>query len=292
MLFREKIVLLNQQTCGDFFPEKFSNEIYYSNLKSDESIAYYSDYTIKYVKTGKEIFLIDGREFIVKAGHMLVVPQGSYVKTVFCDAEGYSIFIDQELVQDIVKNRNANAVQLDQNKKNSIEFSPYLTTRFGGLKNNIESILLNGTSYNSVVTPEIYYSLGEALVMGNIKVYDEVDRIDRVKIETRQEIYKRLEVAYDIIMEDYAGNISLDKLAQTAHMSKYNLIRFFKQVYGITPKQLQIERRLQYAHQLLSSTNAPSVGELSLMLGYTDVPSFSNQFKSAYGIRPSNINNC
>jgi AraC-like DNA-binding protein len=101
-----------------------------------------------------------------------------------------------------------------------------------------------------------------------------------------------LEIAYSKILDDYKTDISLNQLALETCMSKYNLIKSFKQVYKKTPKQLQIERRIQKGRELLKVRSDMSVTEIATTLGYADLASFSNQFKKMTGVPPSSVKQC
>ena len=68
-------------------------------------------------------------------------------------------------------------------------------------------------------------------------------------------------------------------------MSKFAMIRNFKEVTGKTPHQYHIQQRIKLAKAFLNE-NLP-VKEVAQKCGYPDIFSFSKQFKMMEGYPPS-----
>ena len=75
-----------------------------------------------------------------------------------------------------------------------------------------------------------------------------------VRVSTRQELMRRVDWAADFILSNYAQDITLDQMAQAAHLSKFHLIRAFGQIKHCTPHQFLRERRAQVARRLLDDS--------------------------------------
>jgi AraC-like DNA-binding protein len=78
---------------------------------------------------------------------------------------------------------------------------------------------------------------------------------------------------------------SLDELAQYVNLSKYYFIRCFRQVTGLTPHQYFINLRIQYAKQLLITTNS-SIEQIAERLGFSSSSNFIRTFKQQTGATP------
>lgn len=86
------------------------------------------------------------------------------------------------------------------------------------------------------------------------------------------------------IDEHFAEEIDVDNIADEAHFSKFHFIRTFKSIYGITPRQYLISKRLEKAREMLGSGD--SVTETCFKVGFQSVSSFSGLFKKAIGKKP------
>jgi AraC-like DNA-binding protein len=79
--------------------------------------------------------------------------------------------------------------------------------------------------------------------------------------------------------------LNLEDLAQVANLSKFHFIRKFKQLTGHAPIQHFIHLKMQYACQLLDTTQEP-VKRIANRVGYEDPHYFSRLFKRVIGVSP------
>jgi AraC-like DNA-binding protein len=79
---------------------------------------------------------------------------------------------------------------------------------------------------------------------------------------------------------------SIPQVASEIGMSPYHFIRLFKAVFGKTPKQCQLEARLEQAKHLLLLTDAP-VTDISLETGFSSLGTFSYVFTRRVGMAPT-----
>ncbi len=88
------------------------------------------------------------------------------------------------------------------------------------------------------------------------------------------------------INKNYNQAVTINDLAQLAHMSERNFSRVFKSTYGVSPINYIIQLRIQQAYELLKDKNL-SVLEVSSSCGFADSNYFSRQFKLSSGFSPS-----
>jgi AraC-like DNA-binding protein len=92
--------------------------------------------------------------------------------------------------------------------------------------------------------------------------------------------------ARDLVDRRYDQPLDLRLLAQEAHVSPRHFSRSFKRVFGETPYQYLLSRRLERARHLLRTTEMP-VAEICLEVGFTSVGSFTTTFRRHVGVSPT-----
>lgn len=94
-----------------------------------------------------------------------------------------------------------------------------------------------------------------------------------------------LEESISYLQDNYRENISVDQLAQDAHLSKYYYIKIFKAYTGQTPYDYLLSVRLQQAQKLLLDSESP-VSAIARETGFSDSRIFISCFKKKVGITP------
>ena len=83
----------------------------------------------------------------------------------------------------------------------------------------------------------------------------------------------------------FKESLTLDQLAEEAHMNKFYLSHAFKQEYGISPINYMISRRLEESKYLLAETDL-SMSQIAQLLGFSSLSYFSQVFHRTQGIAP------
>lgn len=89
----------------------------------------------------------------------------------------------------------------------------------------------------------------------------------------------------DKIVTQSEGKLDLEDLAQAVFMSKYYLIRKFKNIVGMTPHQFQIQNRVRQAQRLLDEGS--TIIEAATQMGFYDQSHFNKCFLKIVGISPA-----
>jgi AraC family transcriptional regulator len=106
------------------------------------------------------------------------------------------------------------------------------------------------------------------------------------KKSTQLEIIKRLFKARHFIQDHHHLNIDLQTIAENVCLSKFHLLRYFKNAFRITPHQFVIQCRLESSLELLKIPSH-SLSEIALKVGFTDAAAFSKALKQSFGVSPS-----
>ena len=98
--------------------------------------------------------------------------------------------------------------------------------------------------------------------------------------------FERLE---EFIEKNLKQSISLERLADLAHMSAYSLYALFEKHVGTTPKRFIRQRKLEAIYARLSDplVAVSSVTEVALDYGFLHLGRFADYYKSTFGELPS-----
>jgi AraC family transcriptional regulator len=86
--------------------------------------------------------------------------------------------------------------------------------------------------------------------------------------------------------ENLGERITMDDMARTAMFSKFHFSRIFLRVTGISPGRFLSALRLQEAKRLLLTTTM-TVADISHVVGYNSIGTFSSRFRASVGVSPS-----
>lgn len=80
--------------------------------------------------------------------------------------------------------------------------------------------------------------------------------------------------------------LTIERMADHAHLSAFHLIREFRRRYYTTPHQYLIRRRIERAKRLLAESDV-SVTDICFEVGFESLGSFSDLFRRAVGWAPT-----
>jgi AraC-like DNA-binding protein/mannose-6-phosphate isomerase-like protein (cupin superfamily) len=89
------------------------------------------------------------------------------------------------------------------------------------------------------------------------------------------------------IDQNFKNKFSLDDLAKEVFMSKFHLLRLFKQEIGLAPYTYQLQLKLNEARKLIFLKK--SLTEVAYELGFNDQAHFINTYKKYTEITPSDF---
>lgn len=88
------------------------------------------------------------------------------------------------------------------------------------------------------------------------------------------------------LLRDPDDTFSIPQVAREVGMSPYHFIRLFKAVFGETPKQCQLQARLERAKYLLMLSDF-SVTEVCMESGFSSLGTFTYVFTRRVGMPPT-----
>lgn len=134
---------------------------------------------------------------------------------------------------------------------------------------------------------EDFLTLSRNLLMFYREVKAQVARVPAAKASTREELFRRLQIAREYLHSNIDRRISLEEVSRNACVSRYHLHRAFRRVYRLTPHAYLTGLRLARARGLLQ--NGRAVTDVAIDVGFTSLSAFSRLFRARYGLPPSSV---
>ena len=92
--------------------------------------------------------------------------------------------------------------------------------------------------------------------------------------------------AIEVLYRDFANrDLTVSSLASLCGISEVYFRKIFSRQFGVSPKDYIIQKRIDYAKQLLS-TGEFDVSEVAILCGYCEPCHFSREFKRRAGVSP------
>ena len=131
--------------------------------------------------------------------------------------------------------------------------------------------------YLSTLLSQLYIRLFRLLYNGN-----EDGRTSAASAPSGGEDIRQIQIE-DFIFTRLGDQITEEDLAAQMHLSKRQLSRVLRQLFGKSFRQMLIEARLNRATQLLAD-GVLSIEEVAALVGYTSLSGFYTAFRARFGI--------
>jgi len=255
--------------------------------------------SIKCAFGGKECYHFPNNAFAVSQENFLILNEGAmYRSSIHSEnpTESYSLNFTKDNINQLLSSITSTAaLQLDDPfllREESFRFveklyphNNYLSSFLFKIRNLVRNKHDDTSQYL-----ELAYALLESMVLLQKNTNIEIDRIRAKRRSTKEELYKRLNLAKDYMDSFFHEEISLNDLSKICFLNPFYLLREFKKNFLITPHQYLMNVRLQQAAILLSESDI-SITELGKKIGFRDLSSFSKLFKRYSGLSPENFRN-
>lgn len=103
---------------------------------------------------------------------------------------------------------------------------------------------------------------------------------------TRRLSRTALSQVHDLVESDLAGELTLERLSATVHLSPFHFARCFVATVGMPPHRFVTSRRIDHARQLLRSSSW-SVERIAGEAGFRNISHFRRVFRAQVGTTPA-----
>jgi AraC family transcriptional regulator len=277
-----------------------SNVLMYSMVQQFYAPLSYRNFSIKYVTAGRERYTINKKEYIVRAGEYLLVNDNNGGGTVLIDdvntVKGICIGLQSSIVADAVASFREPGTAYPDQALNTFFNTPGLLddqyhssqTKSGAMLAKLGAVLDKDPYEPYRFDLEFYFELAACVVADQAPVCKQLQTIGSVKPATKKDLLKRLQRGKAFIDQCYSASIDTAAISREAQVSEYHFYRLFKAVYGLSPHQYLIRKRLEAARRLLLQKGA-TVSEAAYESGFADIYTFSKAFKKHFAVAPSAV---
>ena len=232
---------------------------------------YHSLYEIYFLEEGNCTYIIDDKFYNVQAGDIVIIPDGVIHHTKYDDIKHSRILIN------CAENYIPESLRKSEATENFLYRNPFVADEVRKILGRIEKELKIDDMFSDEViichTHSLFY-----LLLRNAESCLAVDDGNRV-----------IEQAVAYIKENFASDITLSSLAKKFSVSPEHFSRMFKKETGLGFSKYLNSLRLQYAGQLLRSTEGLNITRVAEICGFDDSNYFSKKFKEIYGISPKKM---
>ncbi|WP_299366672.1 helix-turn-helix transcriptional regulator [Winogradskyella sp.] len=247
------------------------NHILHTKVNKKEINISNSGYSIKLPQQGIEHYKVEGKTYSVKNGSFMLTTKGQSIKTTIdheFDVIGKCIYLDGQLVNEVYSDIMQGNISIFNN---SAKDRFHLQHGQYRLENDDFSRLLKVMvlKNKNAFTHECYYNLAFELFKHQIGVNEIMNKLNVKNTATLNELKRRANIAKDYINDNYNKNISINCISENSYLSKFYLIRTFKNMFNETPYNYLIRVRLSKACDMMKTTDL-TLEDIALITGFKD----------------------
>lgn len=253
---------------------------------------------ISFPLTGTEQYRVDGTTYRIKKGEYIILNANQPARIEWqADAgvEGACLFLTSETIATVAQGLQIPLVQSLEHPLDAPSF-PEFPVKAYNMRENALGKYLHGLlpvfqcPPSQLLAPDwdsLYIGLAAALLGTHLQVSQQLKSLPYLKSATKQEVFKRLSLAHSHLLEHFQQPVSLEELSKVAMLSRFHLIRLYRQLYGLSPHQHLLQLRIEHAGRLLKNGVSPT--EVAHRLSFSDRRAFSKAFKKVTGTTPSSL---
>lgn len=273
---------------NDLYLDGKNNALRFSTFDKFEGETVFNHVAAKFVASGKETYFIKNKKFVVKKGEYIIGNNDVLSEVLIAEKTiGVCVDISNEVINEVAEH-----FFLNDDFKDFMCTDGFLINKYN-IKNSLLGLKLNHLSDNlmrrnqldDLLNSELFYSIGEAIVLDQSQIFEHYSKLNFRKIEVNDTNFLNLLNAKHLIDDCFLQALNIENLTDAANMSKFAFLRLFKTAFGISPYQYLLNKRLNYAKSLLEKGDP--IHQIAFNIGYADTPTFSKAFKQNFGISPS-----
>jgi len=269
------------------------------NLDLTFNYHYHTFHKCLIIIKGDVEYTIEGRELHLVDGDILWVPNFEAHKVVIKKTKAYRrlvMYISPEFLE-LLSHEAHNFVKLAGKEFNYvINYSKELNNELEELtfrliqckiNNELETYRINKANSNQV---DDFSFIGSNLRLHCLFIqwfesYIHTLSKQNTHVQSITTRFERdIEMGIEYIRHNLHKHISIDEISEVVHLSKYHLMRKFKEIFNISVYQFILRERLNKARTLMKE--GYPLSEIGFKVGFSDYTTFARAFKKEYSCSP------
>ena len=255
------------------------------HLKDDKGAAmefHYHDFCkLVFLVSGQGEYTVEDRNYVLKAGDILFIGNGQIHRPKFAKGVEYEriiFYISPEFLQRqssedcnlklLFDGIHGHVLRLEERRKRKVIDLANLLEEELNKESFGKSIMANSLLLQLLVRLGRYRDKGNLMQEEQLEVTDE-----------------RIKKLLDFMEKHLSEELSIEKLAESVFMSRYHMMRLFKQETGQSVYDYLTERRLFFARELIRQ-NIPAT-ESCFRAGFGSYSSFTRAYGKRFGTTPT-----
>lgn len=242
-----------------------------------------SGLSIKLPISGVELYSLNSKQYKISTGEFLLVNRNQSLAVAVdsrTEVIGKCVYLDIDMVTELYNDICYQNVLLEGKEQKKIVF-------FDGVykleQNGISNVLKNLMYTNEIAVSEDWYRhLALELLKHQIGVENIMSKLRITKSSTKRELYQRVYKAKSYIIDNYKQDLTIEKISMHSCISKFHLIRTFKEVFGSSPYDYLIGIRLDKATELIKNKSM-TLEEVAIETGFKGRQNLTRNFRKQYG---------
>ncbi|MGZ6529985.1 MAG: helix-turn-helix domain-containing protein [Tumebacillaceae bacterium] len=243
--------------------------------KSDVMHKHNDEYQISVQLYGEPNVQHGNETYKISEGTRLITSPGEYHRH-FAEHESSRVLLvtlQQHFLEQVLSDKL-------QREVTSFEFEPLAEGSSDGFRKVVDKIIRNVLNKPLQVIDSQEYELELANLLFSLQPGSHFQAWRKAIPETNNATLKKV---VEMIHDQFTEELSLDHLSQASGISKYYMIRLFRQRFGLSPGQYINQLRLERAQWLLTHTQQ-DITTIALEAGFGSLSSFNRQFKEKVGV--------
>ena len=231
---------------------------------------FHQTFSIGAIENGEVYFSINNNEYTLQKEEIVLInPEIIHSCNPINNQKRsyYMLYIDKDLIYNLQKT-------LNNNIQNYIPFSKVLIKNSNLYNNFITLSKLNSNIFllekEEILEDFILSIINQFCKFNTIQtIYEDNNKVIKIK---------------EYLKENLTNNPTIDDISKALNISRYHLIRLFKQSTNITPHAYLLNLKVEYAKELLKS--GMDIAEVALTTGFNDQSHLNRVFKQISACTP------
>jgi AraC family transcriptional regulator len=252
--------------------------------------------SIKTFSNGRAYYNTGRGHYMVEEGKYLLLNRGQeYSISIESESpvESFCVFFPDGMVEKVYKSLVTSQIKLlDFPYDQPIQSLEFVEKTYQNDDLLLPALLQLRIEYinqiDSMWLEEKLHEIIQKLLLVHRQVYFEMMKLPSLRFSTKEELYRRVHIGHEYLTAYFNTPISLTEISKVACLSPNHFLRNYKLMFGVSPHQYLIERRLQEAKRLLLISDK-SVTDICFEVGFQSHGSFSYLFSKRFGLSPSKL---